>query len=88
MQGVQSTDLDGLRLKLWFGRAFSLTRDNATNNVGESALRPSVIQRTVTNGYRAKWFAVADADLRATVDTARRLGANPSLAPPPHHPPI
>jgi transposase len=30
---------------------------DATNNVSERALRTSVIQRKVTNGYRAKWDA-------------------------------
>ena len=49
----------------------------ATNNVSERALRPSVIQRKVTNGYRAKWAADAEADLRTTVDTARIKGCNP-----------
>jgi transposase len=49
----------------------------ATNNVSERALRPSVIQRKVTNGYRAKWAADAEADLRTTIDTARLSGANP-----------
>jgi len=50
---------------------------DATNNVSERALRPSVIQRKVTNGYRAKWAADAEADMRTTVDTARLSGANP-----------
>ena len=50
---------------------------DATNNVSERALRPSVIQRKVANGYRAKWAADAEADLRTTVDTARLAGANP-----------
>jgi len=50
---------------------------DATNNVSERALRPSVIQRKVTNGYRAKWAADAEADMRTTVDTARLTGANP-----------
>ena len=40
-----------------------------------------MIQRKVTNGYRAMWAAQAEADVRTTVDTARltaRLkGANP-----------
>jgi transposase len=128
------SDLIGMRLKLWFDRAFGLARDiatlavstaknrrrallrnldailgtatccelahellgqirrarnqlltfcdypgkvDATNNVSERALRPSVIQRKVTNGYRAKWAADAEADLRTTVDTARLNGANP-----------
>jgi len=50
---------------------------DATNNVSERALRPSVIQRKVTNGYRAKWAADAEADMRTTVDTARLTGASP-----------
>lgn len=49
----------------------------ATNNGSERALRPSVIQRKVTNGYRAKWAADAEADMRITVDTARLTDANP-----------
>jgi transposase len=50
---------------------------DATNNISERALRPSVIQRKVTNGYRAKWAADAEAALRTTVDTARLSGRNP-----------
>ena len=46
----------------------------ATNNGSERALRPSVIQRKVTNGYRAMWAAQAEADVRTTVDTARLKG--------------
>jgi transposase len=48
-----------------------------TNNGSERRLRPCVIQRKVTNGYRAIWAAQAEADLRTTVDTARLRGANP-----------
>ena len=50
---------------------------DATNNVSERALRPSVIQRKVTNGYRAEWAAHAEAAMRSTVDTARLSGRNP-----------
>ena len=50
---------------------------DATNNVSERALRPSVIQRKVTNGYRAKWAADAEVALRSTVDTARLTGKLP-----------
>ena len=49
----------------------------ATNNGSERALRPCVIQRKVTNGYRAMWAAPAEADGRTAVDTARLTGANP-----------
>jgi transposase len=50
---------------------------DASNNTCERALRPSVIQRKVTNGYRAMWAAAGEADIRTVVDTARlRPGAN------------
>jgi chromosome partitioning protein len=41
------------------------------NNSRECALRPAVIQRKVTNGYRAVWSAEGKADIRTVVDTAR-----------------
>lgn len=48
-----------------------------TNNACERALRPAVIQRKVTNGYRAMWAAEGEADIRTVVDTARlRPGTN------------
>ena len=43
----------------------------ATNNGCERDLRPAVIQRKVTNGYRAMWAAEGEADIRTVVDTAR-----------------
>jgi transposase len=43
----------------------------ATNNGCERDLRPSVIQRKVTNGYRAMWAAEGEADIRTVVATAR-----------------
>ena len=48
---------------------------DATNNGSERKLRPCVVQRKVTNGYRAMWAAKAEADVRTTVDTARLKGA-------------
>jgi transposase len=42
-----------------------------TNNACERALRPAVIQRKVTNGYRAMWAADGEAAIRTVVDTAR-----------------
>jgi transposase len=50
---------------------------DVTNNTSERKVRPCVIQRKVTNGYRAMWAAQAEADVRTTVDTARLKGANP-----------
>jgi transposase len=50
---------------------------DASNNGCERALRPSVVQRKVTNGYRAMWAAAGEADIRTVVDTARlKTGTN------------
>lgn len=49
-----------------------------TNNACERALRPAVIQRKITNGYRAMWAASGEADVQTVVDTARlRTGTRP-----------
>ena len=48
-----------------------------TNNACERALRPAVVQRKVTNGYRAMWAAEGEAAVRTVVDTARLTGASP-----------
>src|SRR4051812_33280942 len=42
-----------------------------TTNACERALRPAVVQRKVTNGYRAMWAAEGEAAIRTVVDTAR-----------------
>jgi transposase len=52
-------------------------RVEATNNESERRLRPCVIQRKVTNGYRAKWAADHEAAVRTALDTARLKGAGP-----------
>ena len=46
-------------------------RVEVTNNACERALRPAVIQRKITNGYRAMWSAQGEAAVRTVVDTAR-----------------
>jgi transposase len=43
----------------------------ATNNVSERALRPSVIFRKVTNGFRSEWGAATYAAFRSVVSTAK-----------------
>src|SRR5829696_2652772 len=49
-----------------------------TNNACERDLRPAVVQRKVTNGYRARWSAEGEAAIRTVVDTARlSSGASP-----------
>jgi transposase len=50
-------------------------RVEATNNGCERLLRPAVVQRKVTNGYRAMWAASGEAAIRTVVDTARLSGA-------------
>jgi transposase len=49
----------------------------ATNNCAERALRPAVIHRKVTNGFRAQWGADAYAALLSITDTARLHGQSP-----------
>ncbi|SFM85500.1 transposase [Methylobacterium pseudosasicola] len=48
-----------------------------TNNGSERLLRQSVIQRKMTNGYRAMWAAEGEADIRTRVDTARLTSSSP-----------
>jgi transposase len=45
-----------------------------TNNGSEQALRPCVIFRKVTNGFRSVWGADLYADVRSVLETARRRG--------------
>jgi transposase len=45
-----------------------------TNNESERALRPAVIFRKVTNGFRSEWGAKTYADLCSIVETGRRNG--------------
>lgn len=47
-----------------------------TNNVSERALRPSVIHRKVTGGFRSYWGANAYAALASVIDTAALKGVN------------
>ena len=51
-----------------------------TNNESERALRPSVIFRKVTNGFRSEWGATAYAALCSIVETGRRNGRSPFIA--------
>jgi transposase len=47
-----------------------------TNNVAEQALRPSVIHRKVTNGFRSGWGAEAYAAIASVIHTAERSGVH------------
>jgi transposase len=57
---------------------FMTRRDvEPTNNVSERALRPSVIFRKVTNGFRSGWGAKVYADIASIVGTGRLHGRTP-----------
>lgn len=45
-----------------------------TNNASEQALRPSVIHRKVTNGFRSEWGAQTYAALESVLATAKQRG--------------
>lgn len=51
-----------------------------TNNASERSLRPSVIYRKVTNGFRSHWGAKVYADLCSIVATGRLNGRSPLAA--------
>jgi hypothetical protein len=56
-----------------------MNRDlTATNNASERALRPRVICRKITNGFRSQWGAALYADIRSVIETARRRPPAPS----------
>ena len=46
-------------------------------NAAERALRPAVIQRKVTNGFRSMWAAQGDCAVRTVIDTAKITGQTP-----------
>ena len=45
-----------------------------TNNASEQALRPSVVHRKGTGGFRSDWGADAHATVTTVLDTARKRG--------------
>jgi transposase len=47
-----------------------------TNNVSERALRPSVVHRKVTGGFRSEWGAKTYAALASVIDTAALKGVS------------
>ena len=48
-----------------------------TNNSSEQALRPSVIFRKVTNGFRSDWGSEFFGAIRSLIGTGQRQGLNP-----------
>ena len=83
----QPTTKDGIRLRQRYGQfrhhLFTfLTNPSvpATNNGSEQDLRPSVVFRKVTNGFRAQWGADVFAAVRSVIDTGRRHALDPFQA--------
>lgn len=63
--------------KRWRSQFFTFLTDRAvppTNNASEQALRPSVIFRKVTNGFRSLWGADVHALIRSVIGTGRLNG--------------
>jgi transposase len=48
----------------------------STNNVSERALRPAVVHRTVTGGFRSTWGTKTYAALASVIDTAALKGVS------------
>jgi transposase len=79
---LKPTDVEGSHLRATIAvtardklLVFLTRRDvEATNNESERALRPSVIFRRVTNGFRSEWGAKVYADLCSVVATGRLAG--------------
>jgi transposase len=75
------TTLAGAKLmrqtKRWRGQFFTFMTDRQvppTNNGAERALRPSVVFRKVTSGFRSLWGADVHALTRSVIGTARLNG--------------
>lgn len=84
IMAAQPTNRHGIRLRKRFGSlrehlfTFITERDvPSTNNGSERALRPSVIFRKVTNGFRSEWGRDLYAAVRSVVGTAQRGSLSP-----------
>lgn len=69
------------QIKAWRTKFFVFMTDRdvpATNNVSEREIRPSVVFRKVTNGFRSDWGAQIHAGYRSVTGTAR-LNGQPAL---------
>jgi transposase len=84
---LHPTNRHGIRLR----KRFAKIRDNLfvfvterevpyTNNASERALRPSVVFRKVTNGFRSVWGADLFAGVRSVIDTGRHQDLTPFQA--------
>ena len=64
-------------VKAWRSKFFVFLEDRgvpATNNVSEREIRPSVVFRKATNGFRSPWGAEIHAGYRSVTGTARLHG--------------
>ncbi|CCG08987.1 Transposase IS66 [Pararhodospirillum photometricum DSM 122] len=62
------------QIKAWRGKFFVFLADRrvpSTNNICEREIRPSVVFRKVTNGFRSAWGAQIHAGYRSITGTAR-----------------
>ena len=78
---LRPTNRHGIRLRKRFAKIRSnlfvfVTNRKVpyTNNASERALRPSVVFRKVTNGFRSQWGGHLFAAVRSVVDTGRQNG--------------
>lgn len=65
------------QIKAWRGKFFVFLSDRRvppTNNGSEQEIRPSVVFRKVTNGFRSDWGPGIHAGYRSVTGTARRQG--------------
>lgn len=65
------------QVKAWRGKFFVFLANRevpATNNRSEQEIRPSVVFRKVTNGFRSDWGAAIHAGYRSVTGTARLAG--------------
>jgi transposase len=65
------------QVKAWRGKFFVFMTNPdvpATNNISEREIRPSVVFRKVTNGFRSDWGAQIHAGYRSVTGTARLQG--------------
>lgn len=65
------------QVKAWRTKFFIFLEDrrvSATNNVAEREIRPSVVFRKVTGGFRSRWGPSVHAGYRSVTSTARLTG--------------
>jgi transposase len=68
------------QIKAWRTKFFVFLEDRRvppTNNISEREIRPSVIFRKVTNGFRSDWGSQIHAGYRSVTGTARLKGQAP-----------